>query len=149
MISTLLSTHQQREHRLKEDRKKHEEGKNCRVIVIDGHEEVEHYIEVTNMSDILTNLKKEHPRIVYYHAVPVQVTLDYLLTQPNISGQFLNGQSLYLKAAEIDRSVDERDSLTLNKFEIIKLIGSGGFSKVFLCRFKRDGQFYAMKVIDK
>ena len=29
------------------------------------------------------------------------------------------------------------------------MIGSGGFSKVFLCRFKKDGQFYAMKVIDK
>ncbi len=29
------------------------------------------------------------------------------------------------------------------------MIGSGGFSKVFLCRLKKDGQFYAMKVIDK
>ena len=29
------------------------------------------------------------------------------------------------------------------------MIGSGGFSKVYLCRFKKDGQFYAMKVIDK
>ena len=34
-------------------------------------------------------------------------------------------------------------------FEIIKLIGSGGFSKVYLCRFKKDGTFYAMKVIEK
>ena len=58
------------------------------------------------MSDILNYIKKEYPRIVYYRAVPVQITLDYLLTQPNISGQFLNGQSLYLKAAERDRSVD-------------------------------------------
>ena len=32
---------------------------------------------------------------------------------------------------------------------MLKLIGSGGFSKVFLSRFKKDGQFYAMKVIDK
>ncbi len=29
------------------------------------------------------------------------------------------------------------------------MIGSGGFSKVFLCRFKADGKFYAMKVINK
>lgn len=34
-------------------------------------------------------------------------------------------------------------------FEIIKQIGSGGFSKVYLCRFKKDGTFYAMKVIEK
>ena len=29
------------------------------------------------------------------------------------------------------------------------MVGSGGFSKVYLCRFKKDGNFYAMKVIDK
>ena len=29
------------------------------------------------------------------------------------------------------------------------MIGSGGFSKVYLSRFKKDGNFYAMKVIDK
>ena len=37
----------------------------------------------------------------------------------------------------------------LRHFDIIKLIGSGGFSKVFLCRFKEDGKYYAMKQIDK
>jgi serine/threonine protein kinase len=31
----------------------------------------------------------------------------------------------------------------------VKCIGTGGFSKVFLCRFKETGVFYAMKVIDK
>lgn len=37
--------------------------------------------------------------------------------QANIPGQFLNGQSLYLKAAYKDRSfVDERESLTLENF---------------------------------
>lgn len=40
MISTLLSNHQQRQQKLKEDLKRHEEGKNCRVIVIDGNEEI-------------------------------------------------------------------------------------------------------------
>ena len=79
----------------------------------------------------------------------MQVTLDYLLMQTHLSGQFLNGQSLYLKAAHKERSVDEREGLSLESFEIIKLIGSGGFSKVYLSRFKKDGQFYAMKVIDK
>jgi serum/glucocorticoid-regulated kinase 2 len=31
----------------------------------------------------------------------------------------------------------------------VKAIGSGGFSNVFLVRFKGDGLFYAMKVINK
>jgi serine/threonine protein kinase len=101
------------------------------------------------MKDILSYLKKEHPKICYYKAVPVQYTLDYLLMQDNISGQFLNGQTLYLKPAFKDNSIDEKESISLDSFEVIKLIGSGGFSKVFLCRYKRTGEFYAMKVIDK
>lgn len=99
MISTLLSNHHQRQQKLKEDLKRHEEGKNCRVIVIDGNEEIEHFIEVVNMGDILGQLKKEYPKTSYYRSVPVQITLDYLLTQNHIPGQFLNGQSLYLKPA--------------------------------------------------
>lgn len=74
--------------------------------MIDGNEEVEHFIEVVNMTDIMTYLKKEHPKICYYKAVPVQYTLDYLLMQDNIAGQFLNGQTLYLKPAFKDNSVD-------------------------------------------
>jgi serine/threonine protein kinase len=31
----------------------------------------------------------------------------------------------------------------------VKKIGSGGFSEVFLCKSKNNGQFYAMKIIDK
>lgn len=70
---------------------------------------MEHYVEVTAIGDILAYLKKEYPKLVYYKSVPVQITLDYLLTQGTISGQFLNGQSLYLKAAYRERSmVDER-----------------------------------------
>lgn len=37
----------------------------------------------------------------------------------------------------------------MRSFDIIKCIGAGGFSKVFLVRFKEDGKFYAMKLIDK
>lgn len=51
------------------------------------------------MGDILTTLKKEYPKTPYYRSVPVQITLDYLLMQEHINGQFLNGQSLYLKPA--------------------------------------------------
>lgn len=37
----------------------------------------------------------------------------------------------------------------MKNFEIIKQIGSGGFSKVFLVKSRSNGQFYAMKLIDK
>lgn len=72
---------------------------------------------MSNVEDVLNYLKKEHPKVIYYKAVPVQVTLDYLLTQSNLAGQFLNGQSLYLKAACKERSIlDEKETLTLEHF---------------------------------
>lgn len=37
----------------------------------------------------------------------------------------------------------------MEDFQIIKQIGSGGFSKVYLCKSKIDNNFYAMKLIDK
>ena len=54
----------------------------------------------------MAELKKEHPKTSYYRSVPVQVTLDYLLMQEHIPGHFLNGQSLYLKPAAKDNSID-------------------------------------------
>ena len=37
----------------------------------------------------------------------------------------------------------------LKKFKIYKCLAIGGFSKVYLVRSQRDGQFYAMKVMLK
>jgi serine/threonine protein kinase len=69
-----------------------------------------------------------------------------MLTQDQLSAEFLKGKSLYLKSYRKGKS---KDQISLKDFEIIKPIGSGGFSKVFLCRFKEDGNFYAIKLIDK
>lgn len=77
--------------------------------------------------------------------------MEFLLTQEHISGEFLNGQSIYFKP-ELEEGSEisfRSDVLTLQHFEIIKPIGSGGFSKVFLCRSRFDNEFYAMKLIDK
>jgi serum/glucocorticoid-regulated kinase 2 len=37
----------------------------------------------------------------------------------------------------------------LSHFKILKKIGAGGFSVVYLVKKKDSGNFYAMKVIDK
>lgn len=57
-------------------------------------------------------------------------------------------------AAQKDRSVSlyRRDTMvtaTLEDFEMVKCIGRGTFGKVFLVKCKRDGKFFAMKVIRK
>jgi len=41
------------------------------------------------------------------------------------------------------------DHVQLKDFEIIKCIGTGGFSRVFLTRFKSTGAFYALKLMEK
>jgi serine/threonine protein kinase len=41
------------------------------------------------------------------------------------------------------------DLVKLNDFDIIKCIGTGGFSRVFLARFKPTGVFYALKLMEK
>ncbi len=67
------------------------------------------------------------------------------LTFEDCDVSYLNGTSLNL--LPIERQLCRKIDITC--FEIFKCIGSGGFSKVFLCRFKEDGKFYAMKLIDK
>ncbi|CAD8122349.1 unnamed protein product [Paramecium sonneborni] len=42
-----------------------------------------------------------------------------------------------------------KEPINLDWFEIIKKIGAGSFSVVYLVRNKENGQFYAMKVTDK
>ena len=41
------------------------------------------------------------------------------------------------------------ENIQLKDFEIIKCIGTGGFSRVFLARMKRTGTFYALKLMEK
>lgn len=91
------------------------------------------------MGDILDYLRTEYPRSVYFKSVPSQLTMDYLLMQESIVANFLNGQSLYLKLCGNRNSTEERQQVGLDSFEILKMIGSGGFSKVFLSRFKETG----------
>lgn len=116
IISTLLSQQREREQRVKEDRLRHGEGKNCRIIIIEDSEEVEHFVEVNKTADVITFLKGEYPKVSYFKAVPVQITLDYLLTQADIAGGFLNGQTLYLKPVFKENSFDGMESLCMGNF---------------------------------
>lgn len=43
----------------------------------------------------------------------------------------------------------KHDHIKLADFDIIKCIGTGGFSRVFLARLKATGVFYALKLMEK
>jgi serum/glucocorticoid-regulated kinase 2 len=42
-----------------------------------------------------------------------------------------------------------KPEIKLSDFEIIKCIGTGGFSRVFLSRYIPSGKFYALKLMEK
>ena len=67
--------------------------------------------------------------------------------EKEISGKFLNGQSIYLKTEPKLPIIQTHFSLS--NYEIIRPIGSGGFSQVFLSRSKIENNFYALKLIEK
>jgi len=52
----------------------------------------------------------------------------------------------YEEAVEEGR---DASNVTIDDFELLKLIGKGGYSQVFMARKKDSGQMYAIKVMDK
>lgn len=69
---------------------------------------------------------------------------DYYF-QTNKSLEVFRGELIEIEPI-MRRKIDE---ITLQDFEIIRCIGTGGFSRVFLTRLKATGAFYALKLIEK
>ena len=57
-------------------------------------------------------------------------------------------QDQLLEVEPIWRS-KKTDHIHLSDFDIIKCIGTGGFSRVYLARLKATGVFYALKLMEK
>lgn len=73
--------------------------------------------------------------------------VDYTLTLPDIKVSALNHfhpLNIRVEAITIDRRTPEN---SLKRFNVIRCIGSGGFSRVFLAEV--NGVYVALKVIDK
>lgn len=78
-------------------------------------------------------------RIVGFQSAPSDIPLDYRLSMEN--GEL--SKSLQLEC------VLYSDAPQLGRYQIIKCLAIGGFSKVYLVRSLLDGRFLAMKVMDK
>ena len=81
----------------------------------------------------------------YYETTKKNLFLNFLLMEGSIKTNFLKGKTIKLRAVE----KLQPNKITLKHFTIFKKIGTGGFSKVYLCQYKGDGQFYALKLIEK
>lgn len=58
-----------------------------------------------------------------------------------------DGEVLITVFAKI--AANKRKSITSGDFELVKVIGRGGFSRVLLARKKDTGRLYAMKILKK
>ena len=58
-----------------------------------------------------------------------------------------DGEVLVTHFAKI--APNKKKQISVGDFEMIKVIGRGGFSRVVLCRKKDTGRLYAMKIMKK
>lgn len=72
------------------------------------------------------------------------VLKDYYF-QTNRPIKVFKGQLLEIEP--IWKTVRSSGRIQLSDFDIIKCIGTGGFSRVFLARFKSNGTFFALKLM--
>jgi hypothetical protein len=108
-------------------------GKNrCEVVVVNGENRQTRVLTVGRVGEMLEVLSGGDKNIATYVTVPTNLTYDFYLTQEDRDASFLNGQTVVLRPYY--RS--EKKKIDMKCFDIIKCIGAGGFSKVFLVRFK-------------
>lgn len=78
-------------------------------------------------------------KVVGFECVRRNITFDYKLS----IGKGDLTRSLDLKCFYYGNDKD------LRKYKIYRCLAIGGFSKVYLVRSRRDGRFFAMKVMQK
>ncbi|CAD8188269.1 unnamed protein product [Paramecium pentaurelia] len=89
---------------------------------------------------------QNYEKIAYFESYTQNYNVDYYLSLDDKPLQvFSNGRTLKL----IPIYYNETQRNSFDNFILIKCIGVGGFSRVYLVKQKRNGQFYAMKIIDK
>lgn len=108
------------------------ENKNLPYIF---HKEIYQYL--LNVHDSNPLLKTS--QIVGFESMDEDLILDY---QISIGKGILNKKTAF-------NCIEYVAEGRLKKYKICKCLAIGGFSKVYLVRSLRDGQFYAMKVMLK
>ena len=75
---------------------------------------------------------------------------DVLEDETIMDGRYSGSTKFSFQPQRISNGAKDKDHrVTIDDFEVLKKIGTGGFSSVYLARMKNDGKIYAMKVIDK
>ncbi|CAD8199617.1 unnamed protein product [Paramecium pentaurelia] len=89
---------------------------------------------------------QNYEKIAYFQCQTQNYNVDYYLSLDDKPLSVFNkGRTLKL----IPIYYNETKSNSFDDFILIKCIGVGGFSRVYLVKQKKNGQFFAMKIIDK
>ena len=105
----------------------------------------EYFRILVNAGQNLQGKKKFDLHEVRLCTVNRDMSIDYLLSDYSESLDFLKSG---INLTQF-KSYDVQRSLTMKDMTVLKNIGVGGFSKVFLVRRNDTGQFYALKVCSK
>jgi serine/threonine protein kinase len=119
-----------------------ESGLTCGWLV---SETIRRFTEVNNKygyNQVVSNIFKLQTRDKLY-------TVDYWLSNFERSVAALKDKIVLQPFYGDPNYKVTNQKIGLNYFEILKLIGCGGFSKVYLARRKDNGMLYAIKVISK
>ncbi|CAD8143598.1 unnamed protein product [Paramecium pentaurelia] len=92
-------------------------------------------------------IQAEIKKICQFCTIQKKVPFDYYLSLPDMSLLVFQGNTLSLQPMYSQPQTTKK--VGLKDFQLIKCIGVGGFSRVYLVRKKDNGIFYALKLIDK
>ncbi|CAD8051958.1 unnamed protein product [Paramecium sonneborni] len=93
------------------------------------------------------HIQDELDKICQFITVTKNIPYDYYLSLPDLPLNIFQGIILQLQPQYAQPQATKR--VGLKDFNLIKCIGVGGFSRVYLVKKKDNGQFYALKLIDK
>ncbi|CAD8062320.1 unnamed protein product [Paramecium sonneborni] len=93
------------------------------------------------------SIQLELNKISQFQTVSKNIPYDYYLTLNNLTMQVFKGITLQIQPYYSQSIQTKR--VGLKDFTLIKCIGVGGFSRVYMVRKKDNGKFYALKLIDK
>ncbi|CAD8148565.1 unnamed protein product [Paramecium pentaurelia] len=93
------------------------------------------------------HIQEELNKICQFITVSKNIPYDYYLSLPEMPLNVFQGITLQLQPLYAQSQGTKK--VGLKDFILIKCIGVGGFSRVYLVKKKDNGQFYALKLIDK
>ncbi|CAD8093322.1 unnamed protein product [Paramecium sonneborni] len=112
---------------------------------------IQHLLDLVKQI-VLKNFGTTQPSVIGIKTCNISIPVDYILSKVERPLSLLNSsqlQPLIIEPVfELENEI-KTPRVSLKDFEFIRCIGMGGFSKVYMVRERKSGQYFAMKLIEK